>query len=126
MARAATSRRVTAGGRYCPSVPSRRGLRTRPRDYLSPSGRWPHGPFRTDTPREAHFFIDVAKRLRELCDDNKANDTTVTAIAQRANLSVQTVFNLLEGKTWGDLPSIYRLEVALDAALWHNRDIGHG
>ena len=126
MARAATPRRATAGGRYCPGVPSRRGLRTRPRDYLSPSGRWPHGPFDADTPREAHFFIDVAKRLRELCDDNKANVTTVTEIAQRANLSVQTVFNLLEGKTWGDLPSIYRLEVALGAALWHNRDIGHG
>ena len=112
-----------AGGRYCPGVPSRRGLRTRPCDYLSPSGRWPHGPFRTGTPREAYFFIDVAKRLRELCDDKKAQRVTVTAVAEQANLSTQTVFNLLEGKTWGDLPTIYRLEVALNAHLWRNHDI---
>ena len=48
---------------------------------------------------------------------------TITAIAEDANLSTQTVFNLLEGKTWGDLPSIYRLEVALGARLWINYDL---
>lgn len=106
-----------------PRVPSRRGLRSRPRDYLSPSGLWPDGPFDADTPREALFFIEVAKRLKEFCDEHRTQGVTVTAVAGRANLSTQTVFNLLEGKTWGDLPSIYRLEVALGAVLWHNRDL---
>ena len=109
----------------CPGVPSRRGLRSRPRDYLVACGRWPGGPFHPDTPREAYFLIDVATRLGELCADQSTRGVTVTAIAQRANLSTQTVFNLLEGKTWGDLPTIYRLEVALSVALWQNRDIGH-
>ena len=95
-----------------------------PRDYLVACGRWPGGPFHPDTPREACFLIDVARRLGELCADQSTRGVTVTAIAQRANLSTQTVFNLLEGKTWGDLPTIYRLEVALSAALWQNRDIG--
>ena len=85
---------------------------------------WPLGPFDAGMPREAMFAVGVARRLRELCNDAAARGVTVTAVAGRANLSVQTVFNLLEGKTWGDLPSIYRLEVALDAVLWHNPDIG--
>lgn len=104
-------------------VPSRRGLRSRPSDYLSPGGVWPAGPFDADTPREAFFVVGVARRLRDLCDEVGAHGVTVTDVAQRANLSTQAVFNLLEGKTWGDLPSIYRLEVALGAVLWHNRDI---
>ena len=33
------------------------------------------------------------------------------------------MFNILQGSIWGDLPSIYRLEVAPGAVLWHNRDI---
>lgn len=105
-------------------MPSRRGLRSRPCDYLSPSGVWPDGPFAADTPREVWFFIGVVQRLREICDKQRVHGVTVTEVAQRANLSTQTVFNLLEGKSWGDLPCIYRLEVALGAALWHNRDIG--
>ena len=104
-------------------MPSRRGLRSRPRDYLRPEGSWPEGPFDAGTPREAFFAAGVARRLRDLCDEAGAHGVTVTAVAERANLSTQTVFNLLEGRTWGDLPSIYRLEVALSAALWHNRDI---
>lgn len=107
-----------------PRVPARRDLRSRPRDYLSAGGVWPAGPFDEHTPREALFAISVARRLRDLCDEIAARGVTVTDVAGRANLSAQTVFNLLEGKTWGDLPSIYRLEVALGAVLWHNCDIG--
>lgn len=129
------ARSVTARGPCClggqphraatvPRMPSRRGLRSRPCDYLSPSGVWPDGPFDADTPREAFFAAGVAQRLRELCDEESARGVTVTAVAERANLSTQTVFNLLQGTTWGDLPSIYRLEVALGATLWHNPDIG--
>lgn len=106
----------------CPDVPPRRGLKSRPLDYLKTRGTWPDGPFWKQTPDEALFFIQVAKRLHELCYDDD-RDMTVTAIAEEANLSTQTVFNLLEGKTWGDLPSIYRLEVALGARLWVNDDI---
>ena len=85
-----------------------------------PSFRHPH-PFWEQTPDEALFYIEVAKRLNRLCyHDN--SDTTITAIAKHADLAPQTVFNLLQGKTWGDLLSIYRLEVALGARLWVNPD----
>ena len=79
-------------------------------------------PFWAQTPDEARFFIEVAKHLHDLCYDDDS-ETTITAIAEEANLSTQTVFNLLQGKTWGDLPSIYRLEVALRARLWVNPDV---
>ena len=103
------------------ALPSRRGLKPCPRDYLKSRGTWPHGPFWEQTPDEALFFIEVAKRLNRLCyHDNRA--MTITAIAKQANLAPQTVFNLLQGKTWGDLLSIYRLEVALGARLWVNPD----
>lgn len=105
-------------------MPSRRGLRPRPSDYLKSRGSWPQGPFRADIPDEARFFIEVATRLHALCYDD--TDMTITAIAEKANLSTQTVFNLLEGKTWGDLPSVYRLEVALGARLWINPDLPAG
>ena len=103
-------------------MPSRRGLKSRPRDYLKSRGTWPDSPFWAQTPDEARFFIEVAKHLHDLCYDDDS-ETTITAIAEEANLSTQTVFNLLQGKTWGDLPSIYRLEVALRARLWVNPDV---
>lgn len=103
-------------------MPARRNLKTSPRDYVLARGKWPHGPFWARAPDELHFFVALAKRLRGLCDDEDRN-TTITAVARDADLSPQTVFNLLEGKTWGDLPTIYRLEVALNARLWRNNDI---
>ena len=101
---------------------ARRNLETSPRDYVLSRGKWPHGPFRARAPDELYFFVALAERLRGLCHDED-RDTTFTAVARAADLSPQTVFNLLAGKTWGDLPTIYRLEVALNARLWRNNDI---
>ena len=106
----------------CAGMPSRRDLLTRPRDYLLSIGKWPHGPFKANPPYELLFFVELSKRLNDLCYDEE-HPTTITAIAKDANLSVQTVFNVLEGRTWSDLPTIYRLEVALNAPLWQNPDI---
>lgn len=103
-------------------MPARRNLETRPLDYMLSRGKWPHGPFRQRAPDEFFFFLELAKSLRQLCEDQD-RDTTITAVARDADLSPQTVFNLIEGKTWGDLPTIYRLEVALNARLWRNNDI---
>lgn len=103
-------------------MPARRNLETSPRDYVLSRGKWPNGPFRQRAPDEFYFFVELAKRLRLLCEDHD-RDTTITAVARDADLSPQTVFNLIEGKTWGDLPTIYRLEVALNKRLWRNNDI---
>ena len=115
-------RRRSAVPLLCAGMPSRRDLLTCPRDYLLSGGEWPRGPFRARAPDELLFFVELSKQLNDLCYD-KENPTTITAIAKDANLSVQTVFNVLEGRTWADLPTIYRLEVALNAPLWQNPDI---
>ena len=103
-------------------MPARRNLLTSPCDYVLSTGKWPTGPFRVKASDEFYFFVELAKRLRQLCEDED-RDTTITAVARDAGLSPQTVFNLVDGKTWGDLPTIYRLEVALNARLWQNNDI---
>ena len=40
------------------------------------------------------------------------------AIAKQADVNPQTVANLLSGKTWGELPTIFQLESAIKQQLW--------
>ena len=69
--------------------------------------------------------MEVVKRLRGLCGERAARDgkETVADIASAARLSTATVYNLLEGRTWGELITIYRLEKQLDARLWHDEHL---
>ena len=43
---------------------------------------------------------------------------TLRAKMAAADISPQAVLNLRNGATWGDLPTIARLEIALDTNLW--------
>ena len=96
-------------------MPARRGLKTNPRDYLTSDGTWPEGPLADDAPDEARFVMGVSQRLKAHCD---ANSLSMNAVSRATNVPVQTVINLATGKTWGDLPIIYRLEAGLGADLW--------
>ena len=105
-------------------MPARRELLARPRCYLLSRGKWPRGPFRRTVPDEFLFYLEVVKRLAQLCEHEKAKSgRTVSEIARDANLTPQTVFNILNGRSWGELPTIYRLEVELNAPLWQNPHI---
>ena len=90
----------------------RRGLLAHPRDYLAEGGSWPDGPLVEDAPAEALLARGVADRLRS------AQRGSIRSIAREAGISVQAVINIRDGTTWGDLPTIARLEIALDATLW--------
>ena len=59
--------------------------------------------------------MGVGQRLKAHCE---ANSLSMNAVSRATNVPVQTVINLVTGKTWGDLPIIYRLEAGLDADLW--------
>ena len=48
---------------------------------------------------------------------------TAYKLAKEAGVSRQTITNILTGPTWSDLPTIYRLETALQDRLWVNEDI---
>ena len=103
-----------------PAVPPRRGLKTSPCDYLAADGTWPEGPLADDAPDEARFAMEVGQRLRAHCE---ANGLSMNAVSRATNVHTQTVINLLAGKTWGDLPIIYRLEAGLGARLWEHGDL---
>ena len=102
-----------------PAVPPRRGLKTSPCDYLA-DGTWPEGPLVDDAPDEARFAMEVGQRLKAHCE---ANGLSMNAVSRATNVHTQTVINLLAGKTWGDLPIIYRLEAGLGARLWEHGDL---
>ncbi len=38
--------------------------------------------------------------------------------SKRADVNPQTIANLLNGKTWGEAPTIFRIEAALSYELW--------
>ena len=103
------------GGRLaCPRM-RRRGLLAHPRDYLAEGGSWPQGPLIADAPPEALLAQAVARRLRDI---KEHTDESIRSIARTADISPQAVLNILNGATWGDLPTIARLETTLDTTLW--------
>ena len=103
-----------------PPVPQRRGLKTSPCDYLAAGETWPDGPLADDAPDEARFALQVGQRLKAHCE---ANGLSMNAVSRATNVHTQTVINLLAGRTWGDLPIIYRLEAGLGVRLWVNTDL---
>ena len=42
----------------------------------------------------------------------------MNAVSRATNVHTQTVINLLAGRTWGDLPILFRLEAGLGVSLW--------
>ena len=104
-------------------MPARRGLKTNPRDYLTSDGTWPDGPLADDAPAEARFALGVGQRLKAHCD---TNGLSMNAVSRATNVPVQTVINLVTGKTWGDLPIIYRLEAGLGVRFVERRALRRG
>ena len=98
------------------AVPRRRGLKPCPSDYLAPNQKWPDGSLVADAPDVARFVQTLVRRLNSACGGNER--PSIYAVAKKADVNPQTVFNLLHGKTWGDVPIIYRLEAAIGQELW--------
>lgn len=94
------------------AMPPRKSLRSAPAEYLS-SGSWPDGRLRASAPAEARLAAGMARRLRDGLAERPIRD-----VARAAELSPQTVVNLLHGATWGDVVSVARLERALGVRLW--------
>ena len=46
------------------------------------------------------------------------------AVSRATNVHTQTVINFLAGRTWGDLPIIWRLEAGLGVRLWSDEHLG--
>ena len=108
----------------CAGMAKRRRRLDQPSKYLGPGGVWPDGPFQEDPPEVLAFYVEIAKRLQDACEAEKRKEgKEVAEIASEAGLGVQTVYNILNGESWCELPTIYRLEKALNKPLWHHRHI---
>ena len=103
---------------YRRGVPYRDLSRRRPRDYLAPGEKWPTGELVGDADPEAHFAQGIAWRLRAFTEGEK-----MRSVAERANVSPQTLYNILNGTSWGDVVTIQRLEAALEQRLWVNGEL---
>ena len=89
--------------------------RKHPVTYVASIGTFPQGPYRRGTPQEVYLAAGLARRLKE-----KMKGESIRYIAKKADLSAQTLVNILHGKTWPDLLTIARLENALGGKLWGN------
>ena len=109
------------------SMAKRRRLRAQPIDYLQKDAdaEWPQGPFDEDAPEVLDFYLGMVERLKAACKAEKASKEKkeIAEIASDAKVGTATVYNILNGKSWCELPTIYRLERALDVPLWDHEHI---
>ena len=94
--------------------------RQHPVIYLAKNGSFPDGPFRSETPPEVYLAAALAGRL-----DSRIGRDSIRYVAKKADLSPQTILNILNGKSWPDLRTIAKLENAFNSRLWgyeHRKD----
>ena len=87
--------------------------RQQPAEYGITERSFPDGSFSDETPPEVYLAAALAIRLK-----NRIGNDSIRYVAKKADLSPQTILNILNGKTWPDLRTIARLETALSARLW--------
>lgn len=64
-------------------------------------------------PPEARLLAGIASRLSVAMAG-----TTLRTVSKEADVSLGAISNLLNGKTWGDVVTVARLEKALGVPLW--------
>ena len=90
-----------------------------PRDHLD-SGAWPYGRLKKDAPDEARLLKAIVTRLLE-----PGGRRALPLLAKAAGVSQLTLQELCDGRYWGDLITIARLEGYLRYPLWgyeHRRE----
>ncbi len=69
-------------------------------------------------PPEADFLMEIARRLKNACENRSER-----SVAREADLDKKTITNILRGATWCEVPTIYRLETALQTHLWRRTHV---
>ncbi len=94
----------------------RRRQQIRPAEWLAAGGPWPQGRLVSGAPPEAHVAKSIAVALQIALEGQSRR-----AVAADADLAHTTVYDLLAGKTYGDVITVARLEDALNRRLWPSR-----
>ena len=94
----------------------------RPREYVQDGAEWPEGPLVADAPPEARLAQGIALKIKNYSEGKgpHGNPLPPYKIAQRVDIAPQTLYNLLDGETWGGFVTIARLEIFFDRRLWGN------
>lgn len=77
------------------------------------AGDWPDGELRADAPYEVRVVLGISRRLRDAIGGRG-----LRSVAVDADVSIGAISHLLNGKTWGDVVTVARLEQALGVSLW--------
>ena len=103
----------------CVATPQKK---PRPVDYAA-DGSWADGPLVPDAPPEAHLAAALARRLKKAI-----RGRSLRRMADKSGVSAPTISHIINGKTWPDLRTLSRLEVAVGARLWgkEHRDAAKG
>ena len=96
-------------------MPKRYDLDQRPNEWLRDGEKWPDGKLDPEAPDIAFLVREVSRRLREALDEKGWNLETA---ARECFVSQHAMWDLLKGNGWGTLPTIGRIETALDKPLW--------
>ena len=67
---------------------------------------------------EAECVMEIARRLKAACKNQSER-----SVARDAGMDPQTVINIIKGATWCEVPTIYRLEKALQIRLWQRTHV---
>ena len=96
-------------------MPSRGRLSAHPSEYLANGEPWPHGGLVPDAPPEAHLALAVARRLEAQIT---RRGLSLREAESATGASVSALSNILRGNSWGDLPTIARIERGLGVEMW--------
>lgn len=82
-----------------------------------PGGTWPDGPLQDTPPPPPELLLvqQVSRTFRDACE---ARGLSIREAAQQAEISDTAVYNVLNGLTWCDLPTIARIERNFRIKLW--------
>ena len=94
-------------------MPAQHNLRKRPSCHLTADGDWPDGPLEDNPPGEARLALALSRRLKQALQGRSNR-----AVAKAAKLDRRTILQLVNGYSWGRVPTIARLEKALGVQLW--------
>ena len=95
-------------------MPTYMYAKSKPIKHLAHGQRWPYGRLVGNPPRmEALHAQEMGQRLHKAIAGRKKGE-----IAKLAGISHDILTKLLKGETWGSVPTIVRLEQALNTSLW--------
>lgn len=107
-------------------VTRRSNMLSSPRDYLAEDESWPSGTLIDNIPGEVLIVQRITQMIwdeinKDRDPDNetdKGQKITVAKIADQSGVALQTVYNFLNGESWGTIRLLYGLERALGETLW--------